>query len=253
MWIRDIRELLDAKAAFEAYGFRVDVKDDGVILRHVNLVQPWFITSRQEFLDTARLYAGSDDENTEHGANGAHASTDGQHHSHHVPPPAKSQTPDDCIVRISTAMDEMVAIRDMMEATPKGKAYRADWETNRSVACDHLSDAWDSVSWALNAVARSQHHMTRDEQVEIEVETHLKHLATLSTEVERLKAALAAADARAAAAEALALEGERAQRVRRVVMSVVHPDKAADHAEGVWRTKLCQTLFPEIDRVMNGA
>jgi hypothetical protein len=36
-------------------------------------------------------------------------------------------------------------------------------------------------------------------------------------------------------------------------MWAVHPDRAADAAERKWRTQLCQTLFPEMDRAMDGA
>jgi hypothetical protein len=46
---------------------------------------------------------------------------------------------------------------------------------------------------------------------------------------------------------------ELAHRVRRIVIGSIHPDKAADSVEREWRTKICQNLFPEIDRVMNGA
>jgi hypothetical protein len=35
-------------------------------------------------------------------------------------------------------------------------------------------------------------------------------------------------------------------------MSALHPDKAVNAAEGAWRTSLCQTLFPEIDRIIAG-
>jgi hypothetical protein len=46
---------------------------------------------------------------------------------------------------------------------------------------------------------------------------------------------------------------ELARKLRLVVMWAVHPDRAADAAERKWRTQLCQTLFPEIDRAMDGA
>lgn len=172
----------------------------------------------------------------------------------------KRPTPGDSIERISNAMNEVEAIRDLLDGTPKGRDYKADWDANRKYAHRHLSEAWDSLGAALNGLGLNQHLPTRDEQVDATVEMQRKHLAALRAEVKRLEGALALAEARAAAAEVVATqhakpwpqEGEElARRVRRAVMSAVHPDKAADAAEGEWRTKLCQTLFPEIDHVMN--
>lgn len=173
----------------------------------------------------------------------------------------KRPTPSDCITRVSDAMDEVMAIRDMLDATPKGKDYKADWDANCKYAHGHLSEAWDSLGAALNGILAGRRQPTRDEQVDATVEMQRKHLVALRAEVKRLEGALALAEARAAAAEVVIAQHTKAQpqdgkelarRVRRVVMSAVHPDKAADAAEGEWRTKLCQNLFPEIDHVMNG-
>ncbi len=170
----------------------------------------------------------------------------------------KRPTPSDCISRISNAMDEMLAIRDLLDATHRGKEYKADWDANRKYARGHLSEAWSSLGAALNGLSLSRRQPTRDEEVDATVEMQRRHLVALRAEVKRLEGALVLAEARAAAAGAVAGQppqppresDELAQRVRRVVMSTVHPDKAADVAEGEWRTRLCQTLFPEIDRLM---
>ncbi len=170
---------------------------------------------------------------------------------------AKRPTLGNCIERISVAMNEIMIIRDMLDTTPKGTEHTADWDAKRKYAHGHLSEAWGSLGAALNELMVSKRWPTWDEQIEIRMETQRKHLATLRAEVERLKEALAMAETHAAVAERIAAQraqpqenSELAHKVRRVVMSAVHPDKAMDAAEGRWRTRLCQTLFPEIDRVM---
>ncbi len=151
--------------------------------------------------------------------------------------------PVDCIDRISNAMNEAMAIRDMLETAPKAREYRWDWDANCKHADQHLSEACSSLGAALTGLMINRHQPTR------------------GTELKRLATALAVAEARAAAVEMAAAqhpappeppEEELAHRVRRIVMGAVHPDNAADAAEREWRTKLCQTLFPEIDRVMKG-
>ncbi len=47
---------------------------------------------------------------------------------------AKRPTPGDCITRISNAMDEVMAILDLLDVTPKDKEYKADWNANRKHA-----------------------------------------------------------------------------------------------------------------------
>jgi hypothetical protein len=173
---------------------------------------------------------------------------------------SKRPTPSDCIERISNAMDEVVAIRGMLDAASKGKDYKADWDANRKYAHEHLAEAWSSLGAALNGLCLSKREPTRDEQVDATVELQKRHLIALRAEVKRLEGALTLAEARAAAAEVAVQHAQPhpeenqdlSHKLRRVVMSAIHPDKAADAAEGEWRTKLCQTLFPEIDRVVNG-
>jgi len=170
---------------------------------------------------------------------------------------AKRLTPGNCIEKISTTMNKVMLIHDMLDATPQGKECKADWDAKRKYAHGHLSEAWGSLGAALNELMVSKRWPTWDEQIEIREETQRKHLATLRAEVERLKEALTMAEMRTTAAEMAAArhtqpqEGEDlAHKVRRAVMSAVHPDKAVDAAEGKWRTRLCQTLFPEIDRIV---
>lgn len=136
--------------------------------------------------------------------------------------------PVDCINRISTAMNEAMAIREMLEAVPVLSEYKWDWDASRRRADGHLSEACSSLSAALTGLMVNRHQPTRE------------------AELQRLQNALAQAEARATAAEAVAT------KVRRIVMGAVHPDNAADDAEREWRTKLCQTLFPELDRVTTG-
>ncbi len=172
---------------------------------------------------------------------------------------AKRLTPGDCINRISNAMDELAAIQKVLDATPRGKEYKANWDANRKYAHGHLSEAWESLGAALNGLISSQRQPTRDEQIDVTVETQRKHLVALRAEVKRLESVLALAEARAAAAELVAERHTRpkneelAQLLRRVVMTAIHPDKAANSGEAEWRTRLCQTLFPEIDRLMKNA
>ncbi len=54
----------------------------------------------------------------------------------------KRPTPGDCIERISNAMNEGEVIRDLLDPTPKGRDYKADWDANREYAQRHLSEAW---------------------------------------------------------------------------------------------------------------
>jgi hypothetical protein len=137
----------------------------------------------------------------------------------------KRTTPGDCITRIGNAMDEVMAIREMLDATPKGKRYKADWDDNRKYAHAHLSEAWDSLGAALHELGFNQHRPTRDEQAEATVEMQRKYLHALQAEVKCLEGALALVGARAAATEAVAVEHsqpepqveELARSVRRIV------------------------------------
>ncbi len=169
----------------------------------------------------------------------------------------KRSTPNDCIERISNAMNEVMVIRDILDATPKGKDYKADWDADRKYAHEHLSEAWGSLGAALSGLMTSQRQPTRDKQADATVETQRRHLIALRAEVKRLQGALALAEAHAAGIEMATAQHtlpqggeELALRVQRAVMGAVHPDRAADAAEEEWRTRLCQTLFPEIDLIM---
>jgi septal ring factor EnvC (AmiA/AmiB activator) len=174
---------------------------------------------------------------------------------------ARQPTPEDCIDRLVRIVDELPAVMQMMDTVTRTRDYEADWNANRTYARDHLMEAWYSAGRALNGLTVSKREPTWDGRVAT-VETQRKHLVALRAEVKRLVEALAVAETRAAAAEAETAQRaasnprggeELARKLRLVVMWAVHPDRAADAAERKWRTQLCQTLFPEIDRAMDGA
>jgi hypothetical protein len=174
---------------------------------------------------------------------------------------ARQSTPEDCIARIVRIADELPAVMRMMDGVTRTRGYEADWNANRTYARDHLMEAWYSVGRALNGLTVSKREPTWDGR-SATVETQRRHLTALRAEVKRLAESLAVAEARAAAAEADIAQRaaakprggeELARKLRLVVMWAVHPDRAADAAERKWRTRLCQTLFPEIDRAMDGA
>ena len=233
----------------------------------------------------------------------------------------KRLKPDDAISRISNAMDEIMSLRRLLDATPKEEEYKSDWEANREYAHKHLLDAWSSLGAALTGLQGLQHRPTRAEESlanHATVEMQQRELQALRVENRwedawRLAQACTATTAMAAAQHALRVksrlgdalrlaqvraattamvaaqhalrvksrledawrlaqvramttamvatqnaqlqiqDGEPlAHKLRRAVMGAVHPDKAADAAEREWRTRICQTLFPEIDRVMKG-
>jgi hypothetical protein len=146
----------------------------------------------------------------------------------------------------------------MMEGVARTKGDEAEWEANRTYALDHLVDARHSAERALNGLTRGDREPTRDARVAT-VETQRKHILAMASELQRLRSAVDAAETRAATAEAARARGtvsqpragkELADGVRRVVMWAVHPDRAANAEERQWRTKLCQTLFPEMDKAI---
>jgi hypothetical protein len=165
-------------------------------------------------------------------------------------------TSNDCITRLNDALDELASIRRMMSVAP---APDPNAEANRKRSLAHLADAWTSTGWALRAVWLSQHDRTRAEEVAASVQLYRTELAELQSEITRLEAALVLARAEAerrGASVPPAPSGRAADdtghRLRRAVMGALHPDKAGSAAEGAWRTALCQTLFPEIDRILGG-
>ena len=167
-------------------------------------------------------------------------------------------TPNDCIARLNNALDEIAAIRALLAATPGGEGPQGDWDANRKRSQAHLADAWASIGWALRALWFGQRDRIRDEDVAAAVASYGRDITALRTEVKRLESALALARADAQSSASYAANApmngseDMAQRLRRHVMGALHPDRAADAAEGVWRTTLCQTLFPEIDRIISG-
>jgi hypothetical protein len=188
----------------------------------------------------------------------------------------KSPTPAACTTRLSNVLREVEDIQDLLDATSKGKDYKGDWDANRKHALRHLKEAQSAIEAAWNGILVGRHRPTLDDEIANTGEMQAKYLVILRAEVKRMQAeslhaeedltTLRAevkwleaewldAEKRAAAAEALASQQggeETARRVRRLVMSEAHPDKATNAAELEWRTRLCQTLFPQIDRIMSG-
>ena len=169
------------------------------------------------------------------------------------------RTPGECIDRVSLAMNEVESIQNLLDATSKDRSYKADWEANRAHAQRHLSEAWRSLGAALGGLMMSKREPSREEQIDAAVELQRRHLLALRAEVKRLQGALEAAEERATTAERTLGEQPRAaqadastllSRLRRTVAIAAHPDKAGSAPEREWRTRLCQHLFPELDRVV---
>lgn len=146
----------------------------------------------------------------------------------------------------------------MMESVTDAGDCEADWGTSRDYARDHLTEAWYSLWRALNGLTVGKREPTWGGRVAT-VETQRKHIAAMTAELNRLQSDVSYAQARAAAAEAelarcanpQAGSTERqADALRRIVLWAVHPDQAVDASERKWRTKLFQTLMPEMDKAM---
>ena len=170
-------------------------------------------------------------------------------------------TPGDCIDRIARVAEELPAVMQMMDAVTRMAGYDADWSDNKADARDHLTEACYSLDRALNGLTLSKREPTWGGRVST-VEAQRRHIVALEKEALRLQLALTSAEKQLAVTEAknaglIATQprtGEDlAVRVRRVVLWAIHPDRAAGQAERQWCTALCQTLLPEIDRVMGAA
>jgi hypothetical protein len=171
---------------------------------------------------------------------------------------ARRSKPEDCIDRISRCADELRDLMQMLDATTNTDGYATDWDDNRACARDHLTEALSSFKRALNALMVSNREPTWGGRGAT-VETQRKHIVALEAELTRLHEALASARARAGTAESELAQlvagrspigDETAGKVRRVVVWAVHPDLAVDALERQWRTRLFQTMMPEIDKVM---
>ncbi|MBS0638445.1 MAG: hypothetical protein U1E70_24580 [Acetobacteraceae bacterium] len=165
-------------------------------------------------------------------------------------------TASDCIARINNTLDEIASIRSVLAVLPSGGAGQADPDGSRNRSQAHLADAWASVNWALRALWFGQRDRTRDEDVAATAANWRREATELRAEVARLERALMEARAGIVLPEpSPAAPGsveEMAQRLRRVLMGALHPDKAGSAAESAWRTGLCQSVFPEIDRIVGG-
>src|SRR5690349_17039861 len=154
--------------------------------------------------------------------------------------------------RISDAMDEVQAVQNMLDVTPKGKDYQADWDADRKAAQAHLSDAWLSLGYALSSTGLGNRYPTRNDEHRELIEAQ-REAAALRSEMERLEGALAGARAAAVQASLRSQQvDDRANRLRKLIMNALHLDQADAAEGGEWRMKLCETLLPEIERVMSG-
>ncbi len=160
---------------------------------------------------------------------------------------------DYCLRRIQKARKAVAALSAVINtAAPRQPRSNAD----RALALAHIDDALNALANAESAVG-SRHYLTHLEALAEVEKRREERERDLLLRIEYLEDALSQAQAHAAFAGHAAprQHGDHglAQRVRRAVMSSVHPDNAADPVEREWRTRLCQDLFPEIDRIMNEA
>ena len=138
----------------------------------------------------------------------------------------------------------------------KAHKYPNDLESSPESQIRTLCVAIKSLKQALaQAETRAVGAETARSYWEQRLNSQKEEYQALHLEIKVLKQALAQSETRAAASErAKAVSpkdsAELVLKLRRVVMSAVHPDKAANIAESEWRTRLCQTLFPEIDRLI---
>jgi hypothetical protein len=133
---------------------------------------------------------------------------------------------------------------------------QATSSADRDLALAHVEDALNALAKAESAVC-SWHYPTHLQALAEAEDRREERERDLLSRIEYLEDVPAEEQMQAASAGHVAPrqhEDHRlAQRVRRAVMSNVHPDNVADPAEREWRTRLCQDLFPEIDRIINEA
>jgi hypothetical protein len=162
-------------------------------------------------------------------------------------------TADYCLRRIERAREAVAALSGVINAaSPRLARSKAD----RDLALAHINDALHAIENAESAVC-GRHYPTHMQGLAEAERRREQRERDLFSRIENLEDALAQAQVHpAVSGDAAPRQHEYhglalAQQVRRVVMSSVHPDNAADPTERKWRTRLCQDLFPEIDRIMN--
>jgi hypothetical protein len=82
----------------------------------------------------------------------------------------KKPTPADCIRRISDALDEVDDLRDMLDATPKGKVYKADWDADRKRARPHLIEAASCLGRAFSTLRLGSLYKTNGEEIDSKID-----------------------------------------------------------------------------------
>jgi hypothetical protein len=160
---------------------------------------------------------------------------------------------DYCFRRIDKAQEAVAALSAVIIAASRRQATSS---ADRDLALAHVEDALNALAKAESAVC-SWHYPTHLQALAEAEDRREERERDLLSRIEYLEDVPAEEQMQAASAGHVAPrqhEDHRlAQRVRRAVMSNVHPDNVADPAEREWRTRLCQDLFPEIDRIINEA
>ncbi len=162
-------------------------------------------------------------------------------------------TADYCLRRLEKARATVTALTGVINATSPQIARS---NPDRNLALAHIDDAVNAIENATSAIC-SRHYPTHLQALAQAQERHQERERDLLSRIEYLEDALAQARGHEAFAGHAAPQQHEdhglalAQKVRRAVMSSVHPDNASDPAEREWRTRLCQDLFPELDRIMN--
>lgn len=194
-------------------------------------------------------------------------------------------TPNDCAKRIIDARYEINNIQVMLDATPKGKAYEADWEANRKRAKLHLDEAWKSLENAHSTLSRAQFRKTNDDSLELKIdEIHAlrKEMAAVNEVARQWKAESdgwqSAGDTwegvvqqltsdrdtsaascemwkqRALVAEAALSSGsphetDRLRRIRVLLMSSIHPDRVPPDDRPAM-TRAWQSFMPSFESLL---
>ena len=141
--------------------------------------------------------------------------------------------------------------RTLIRALRAVSPGRESWNTERYIAVKHAEDALGALERTLAAV-RGHHFPTHLDDVLAAAERGDERERELLARIRHLERALEQGQAAYTPPKQTEDPG-LAKKVRRAVVNAIHPDRASDGAEREWRTRICQSLFPQIDHIMNGA
>lgn len=126
---------------------------------------------------------------------------------------------------------------------------RESWNTDCYVAVRQAEDALRALERTLAAV-RGYHFPTHLDDVLAAAQRGDDREGELLARIRHLERVLQ----RGQTAYAQPKQTENpglAKKMHRAVVNAIHPDRATDAAEREWRTKVCQSLFPQIDHIMD--